>query len=303
MKKTVLSLYIFLLLPGLPAAADGTADPLLMLAPTPRGAALGNTGAARLESSLGLFYNPAASAGSFRTELAASLDLRSDKMLQASISGSLILIKDRLWLNFMETFLVPTKDDGTDRLRDDLFYGTNQSMHLVVGTGLSWAPTPWLAAGIMVKYMTVNQEEAPDFDSPLLDLGWVLHPKQIPFRAGLSLQNIYIHRYAAAPADPFPFVWRFSVVWEAVKSFVHSLEITSSLLKAEGHATETGFGVEYLHRERFFLRCGWHTYDTLPRLGIGFQDISVAVTLKLDLSYQYNDWSGHILKFAVSAGF
>lgn len=283
-------------------AAASTA-PVLLLAPDARSSALGNSGAAQLADSRMIFFNPASAAGIYRTELYASADIRGDELLHTSFGAAFVLLSDKLWLHTSTVLLIPTTGDRVAALRDDISYGPDQHTQFQSGIGVSWAPSTWLATGLKFKYLHDDRTDNNGSDGFLFDLGAVFHHKGLPFRTGLALQNIYLHKHEKYIEDPFPFVWRFASVWTAIKSFQHTLEMSGAVIKAEGHVTELGFGVEFLIREKFIIRSGWHTHDKLPRLGIGFQDISVAATLKVDISYQYTDYSQSIFKISVNAGF
>lgn len=289
---------------GLAAAApawglNGTA---LAVDPMPRGTALAGTLVAGDASGESFFYNPASCSGVLRTEGRISFDVRNDGLLPFAFTF-VLPFKNGLTLAYAQHMLfhpsgatnLPSHLDSENPLDPKL------GMASQVLLGGAYSTGKGLALGLALKLI---QESADGMQTRVaFDCGAVYALPGLPLRAGVSLQNLYMKLSSRTPDEGVPFRFRGSVAWSPLKGFEHALDIAVAATRAEDRDWRPALGIEYTLADRYLFRLGLEAKDRLPRLGLGYRNVGIDLSLFIDLSVRHTEESGTLLSFSFGIDF
>lgn len=295
-------LSLLLLLSGPLAAYVYSPGALSFADPGARSAALGGSMAARAGSMESSHFNPAALAHIDRFQASFNFDIRKDDLVKPNISVALPLAGRRLFLGYNQLILTST-GDRTDMsyLRKDIPLGIEPDFRNLQTLTLAALPLKWLSIGGSFKvFLATGDGEQLDM---AFDLGIYARIGRTGLTAGMAMQNIFLQLNPHHAPDPLPYIFRGAVAYRILNLFDHKVVASIDFINPEDRDPEIGIGAEYLFHDIFLFRTGFHTYDSLPRFGVGYRNRTVDVSLEIDFSWQKNESTGSVFTFGVTVGF
>jgi len=285
MKKTNLLLLILCLIT--PIVGFSVDSSVLFISPTARSIALGEAGVTFSATSEGLFYNIASITSILRTDIRVSMDIRSDNKFTPALSAAIPLVRDKIYLGYS---MLASVDSSTN--------GDFSAQYIIA---LAFGPFDGFSVGIAEKMIHTTGSNG-SFQITL-DMGFMYQFKKTPLRLGLSMQNIFLSLDSYRDKTDYPYVVRFGGTYSVIKKFNQQLDISMNMIKAEERDYQLALGVEFTLEDNYVFRLGYLTAESLPRVGLGYKNISVDVSLNIDLSFQYTSQSGAILKISIGVEF
>ena len=299
-KRFFLLIVAMLLAAGLTAAESPGA--LSFLDPGARSAALGGSMVARAGTLESVHYNPAGLAHLDRFKTAFHFDIRRDDLIKPDIAVALPLSGGALFLGYNQLMLTSTaKMTNVSYLREGLSLGVEPEYRALHTLTLAGLPLAWLAVGGSLKLFHITGD-AGLFEMAL-DLGLHAVVGKTGLTLGLAMQNIFPQINPHHSPDPLPYIFRAGAAYRVLNLFDHKVTASFDCIDAEGQPLEVGVGAEYVFQDNFLFRLGYHTYDSLPRIGAGYRNRTVDISLEFDIAFQKNEYTGSVFTFGITLGF
>lgn len=252
-----------------------------------RPSALAGCSALLTESAEDFHANPALIVHIPRLEAGFGIDIRTDGLTTAAFWSGLPLVRDALWLGLSFRQVSPHSQNFATTISPRLDLPPDLNYQASLSLGLAWRILGPLSMGASVLVHVSDGTNTLANTSPGLALGCVLsRTPAFPVSAAIAFVNIVPTLEPGRVSASLPWIWRASIAWRCLDAWPHSLDLGCEWSGGEDRPGQIAAGVEYGLKSRWFLRTGLAAGDSLPRLGVGFRDVSPDISLAIDLSWQ-----------------
>ena len=269
-----------------------------------RQSALAGCSALATESSEDFFGNPALIAGLPRTETGFGIDVRTDGLTTPAFWLALPLSQNRVWMGFSTRLVASYLRDFPPVISPSLDLPQDLDYQAGTSLGLAWRISGPLSMGAALQIHLADGTNTVAASSPGLAIGLTLaRTPGLPLSVSLAFLNIVPTLEPGRGSPDLPWIWQVSAAWRLIESWPDSLDLGLEWSGGEDRDGQIAAAVEYSIESRWFFRTGFAPGDSLPRLGVGFRDVSPDISLALDLSWQHNSDNGNVFRVSITFGF
>lgn len=303
--RSLMGLTLFTILSLVPLKAENAPLGLATLLPGgARSSALANCSALLCGSAEDFLGNPALVAGLARFETGFGIDIRTDGLITPSLWLGLPLVRDTIWIGVSTRILTASSSDHAHSIAPDLALPPDLSLQTSTSLGLAWRIAGSLAMGAAFQVQLADGTNSRMALAPAMALGLALsRAPGLPLAASIAFLNIVPTIEPDRGSAELPWIWRASAAWRFIDTWAHALDLGFEWSGGEDRAGQVALGLEYVIESRWALRTGLAAGDAAPRFGLGYRDVSPDATLALDLSWQYNEDNGNVLRISIALGF
>lgn len=269
-----------------------------------RSSALAGCSALLTESTEDFHANPALIAGIPRTETGFGIDIRTDGLTTPAFWLGLPVAQDSLWLGLSFRQLAPHARSFAPTISPHLSLPPDLDYQASATLGLAWRISGPLSMGAALLAHVSDGTNSTASTSPGLALGCMLsRTPSLPLSLAIAFLNIVPTLEPGRVSASLPWIWRASAAWRCIESWPHSLDLGFEWSGGEDRPGRIAAALEYSIESRWFFRTGLAAGDTVPRLGLGFRDISPDISLAVDLSWQHADDNSNVFRVSIAFGF